>query len=67
MRESGCKCVRLPRDAGLKSRLIWAGSTPVYILPGYSMGPVDDEGVISILALHIASYALRIGVSVMEL
>ena len=26
------------------------------------MGPVDDEGVVSILALHIASYALRIGV-----
>ena len=50
-----------------KSRLIWAWSTPVYILPEYSMGPVDDEGVISILALHIASYALRIGVSVMEL
>ena len=34
-----------------KSRLVWSRVHPcIYILPRYSMGPMDGEGVVSILA-----------------
>ena len=52
-----------------KSGLVWSEVHPCIYSTQVLNGPmpVDDEGMVSILALHIASYALRIGVSVMEL